>query len=313
MTFDLKNTNQPLVSIIVITYNSSKYVLDTLESAKAQNYPNIELILSDDSSTDNTVEICGKWMKENQNYFVRTEMITTEKNSGTAANCNRGLSAAKGEWLKFIAGDDMLFGNCINEFVKAVCSNSLIQILFSDIAINGNLKKETQGMEHFYSMAPKDQYIQLLKGNILLAPASFIKYNTAISLHGFNEKYPLFEDYPFFLKALKNKIKLYKINKQLVYYRVYENNISTRIGMNVKYQKSVKLFFQVEFLKELWGNRLYLYFGHYLIEYIILNFVTLGIIKNINTYRFLLNWLSPLNWFKKIRKLKKIFLLQDGK
>ena len=59
----------PLVSIIVITYNSSKYVLETLESAKAQTYQNIELIVTDDCSNDNTVEICRKWIEENKERF----------------------------------------------------------------------------------------------------------------------------------------------------------------------------------------------------------------------------------------------------
>ncbi len=54
----------PLVSIIVCTYNSSKYVLETLESAKEQTYQNVELIVSDDCSTDNTVELCRKWIAE---------------------------------------------------------------------------------------------------------------------------------------------------------------------------------------------------------------------------------------------------------
>lgn len=53
----------PLVSVIVITYNSSKYVLETLNSVAAQTYDNIELIISDDCSKDNTVEICRNWLK----------------------------------------------------------------------------------------------------------------------------------------------------------------------------------------------------------------------------------------------------------
>lgn len=53
----------PLVSVIVITYNSSKYVLETLNSVAAQTYDNIELIISDDCSVDNTVEICRNWLK----------------------------------------------------------------------------------------------------------------------------------------------------------------------------------------------------------------------------------------------------------
>ena len=57
---------KPLVSIIVITYNSAKYVLETLESAKNQTYQNIELIISDDCSIDNTVDICTRWLNENK-------------------------------------------------------------------------------------------------------------------------------------------------------------------------------------------------------------------------------------------------------
>jgi len=54
----------PLVSIIVLTHNSTKYVIETLNSAKSQTYEDIELIVTDDFSTDNTVEICRQWMHE---------------------------------------------------------------------------------------------------------------------------------------------------------------------------------------------------------------------------------------------------------
>src|SRR5690606_22852216 len=95
----------PLVSIIVITYNSSKYVLETLESARAQTYQNIELIISDDGSKDATVQICRDWLKENSDRFVHSQLLTVEHNTGIPANCNRGVKASKGEWIKLIAGD----------------------------------------------------------------------------------------------------------------------------------------------------------------------------------------------------------------
>ena len=97
----------PLVSISVITYNSSKYVIETLDSAKAQTYQNIELIISDDCSTDNTVEICKNWINDNKERFVRTELITVKKNTGISPNCNRANNAANGEWIKEIAGDEI--------------------------------------------------------------------------------------------------------------------------------------------------------------------------------------------------------------
>src|SRR4051794_20989340 len=98
----------PFVSIIVFTYNSSNYVVETLESAKAQTYRNIELIVSDDGSTDETIPLCLDWLTKNKQEFLRAEIITVEKNTGIPANCNRGVKAAAGEWVKLIAGDDIL-------------------------------------------------------------------------------------------------------------------------------------------------------------------------------------------------------------
>lgn len=87
----------PLVSIIVITYNSAKYVLETLESARAQTYQNIELIISDDGSQDDTIVICENWFLENRDRFYDTQLITVEHNSGIPANCIRGVRALHGE------------------------------------------------------------------------------------------------------------------------------------------------------------------------------------------------------------------------
>ena len=63
-----------LVSIITPTYNSAKYVLETLESIKSQTYHNIELIISDDASQDNTVDICELWLKENKERFRNSDL-----------------------------------------------------------------------------------------------------------------------------------------------------------------------------------------------------------------------------------------------
>ena len=85
-----------LVSIVVITYNSSKYVLETLESAKAQTYQNIELIITDDCSTDNTVAVCKEWLEKNEDRFVKAELVTSPCNTGVPANLNRGVKKAQG-------------------------------------------------------------------------------------------------------------------------------------------------------------------------------------------------------------------------
>lgn len=301
----------PLVSIIVITYNSEKYVIETLESAKAQTYRNIELIISDDCSTDNTLEICRKWMAENAHNFIRTELITVKKNTGIAPNCNRGLYAAKGEWVNFIAGDDMLYENRIQECIKTVRENPSIKFLFSNVAINGKLTPVIKKTDSFFSMPPQNQYRELLKRNFLPAPATFINREMILQLNGFNENYALFEDFPFFLKALRNDIQFHKIEQQLVYYRVGPDNISRKKRMNFNYQMDVKRFFKDEFLKELWNHKLYVYFAHYFTEYFLLQLVSLNIIKYRSTYDFVLRWLSILSWVNRVKKVRYLFVTRD--
>ena len=118
----------PLASIVVVTFNSAAYVLETLESAKHQTYRNIELIISDDSSTDNTIGICKKWLLNNKNRFVRTKLITVEKNTGVAANCNRGIANSTSDWIKFSAGDDLLLPNCIQDNMDFVINNPDVKV-----------------------------------------------------------------------------------------------------------------------------------------------------------------------------------------
>ena len=115
------NVSEPLVTILVITYNSSEFIIETLKSVMLQTYRNIELIVSDDGSQDNTVVLCKDWIEENKERFINTRIIEVKKNTGIPANCNRGLKESKGEWLKYIAGDDVLFNTCIEDclgFVK---------------------------------------------------------------------------------------------------------------------------------------------------------------------------------------------------
>ena len=153
--------NLPLVSVPVVTYNSSKYVLETLESIKAQTYQNIELIVSDDCSTDDTVEICRKWIEENANRFVRTELITSPTNTGISANLNRAEAACRGEWVKPIAGDDLLLPDCIDICVNYVLNKENVIFLFGKIKTFGADKSRCDWVEQrfdysFFSL-PIDQ------------------------------------------------------------------------------------------------------------------------------------------------------------
>ncbi len=117
-----------------------RYIIETLESIKNQNYKNIELIISDDASLDNTIYVCKEWLRSNQLYFVRAKLMLSDKNSGIAPNCNRGIEEAKGEWIKLVAGDDILFSDSISIFVD-YANRIEGDFFFSEILTFSNIRK----------------------------------------------------------------------------------------------------------------------------------------------------------------------------
>jgi glycosyltransferase involved in cell wall biosynthesis len=218
----------PLVSIIVITYNSSKYVLETLESAKAQTYQNIELIVTDDCSTDSTIELCSKWIEENKDRFVRTRLILSSVNTGVAPNCNRGLNEAEGEWVKFIAGDDILTKECISSFVCFAQKTPEANFLFSAVVpfIDETIYKPIIAPKEFISASVIKQHKLLLKkGCCIPGPASFINIKILHILGGFDTRLPMHEDYPLWLKATGLNHKLYFSNFNCAMYRIHRNSL----------------------------------------------------------------------------------------
>ena len=199
----MNTNNQPLVSVPVITYNSSKFVLETLESIKAQTYQNIELIISDDCSADNTVELCQQWVEKNKTRFVRTQIITSETNTGVSANLNRAEAACQGEWIKGIAGDDLLMPNCIADCVQYVQQHPNIIYLFGRIeAFGANEERNKYFIENifdysFFNMDVDGQLERLVfESNCVPASTCFYNRQKAIDLGIRNdERIPLLEDW----------------------------------------------------------------------------------------------------------------------
>lgn len=91
-----------LVSIIMPSYNTAKYIAETVQSVLAQTYQNWELIIVDDCSTDDTDEVVKPFLSDS-----RIRYLKNEKNSGAAVSRNRALREAKGKWIAFLDSDDL--------------------------------------------------------------------------------------------------------------------------------------------------------------------------------------------------------------
>jgi alpha-1,3-rhamnosyltransferase len=243
---------KPLVSIIVITYNSSKYVIETLESCRQQSYLNIELIISDDGSSDRTVAICEKWLTENKARFNRVELVTVSANTGIAGNCNRGIFSAKGEWIKLIAGDDVLMPDCIQDNLEYITANHNAQVVhskrldyleyFKDENFFGEYSLESHafGSEH---ITPEEQYQVLLREVYVSAPTAFFKRSLLENMKGFDERIPMIEDWPMWLKITSAGYKIHYLNKATVKYRLHPDSASSMTN-------KTRLFPKTEVLKE---------------------------------------------------------------
>lgn len=218
--------NAPLVSVVVITYNSAAYVLETLESAKIQTYRNIELIITDDSSKDDTVAICRKWIEKNESRFVRVELLTVPENTGIPANCNRGYKAAKGEWIKGIAGDDLLVPDAIENYVAAIsddiyCLVGKMQCFCMD-ANNEIVYRKIHPVESdlsFFNLSASRQHRKLLTDSFNFSPAVFMSKSVYDACGEFDEHFKYLEDLPYWLRVTDRGIKFDFMSKVTVLYR----------------------------------------------------------------------------------------------
>lgn len=249
------NPSHPLISVIVLTYNSEETILETLHSIKRQTYKNIQLIITDDQSVDKTVKICKNWLAINKNIFANSKIITSEKNTGVSANCNRGVKGASGEWIKLIAGDDILANNCLERNYETAFRNPEADVLFSDMIsfkTSKSLGQENLVKPLFFKtwhndMNAEKQYKVLLRGFIRNSPTFFIKSEIFKNIE-FDETIPFMEDYPFALNATKMGYRFYYFDEITVYYR--NENSATN---------SSKYFYTNFYIKEERFRRAFIY------------------------------------------------------
>ena len=112
--------SEELVSIITPSYNTGKYIGETIESVLSQTYKNWELLIVDDCSTDNTDVIVKKYLSDS-----RIKYIKNATNSGAAISRNLGIQIAKGRWIAFLDSDDLWLPNKLEKQVEYMKKNNI--------------------------------------------------------------------------------------------------------------------------------------------------------------------------------------------
>lgn len=152
----------PLVSIILTSYNYSKFIEKTLESIKQQTYKNFEIIVVDDCSTDNSVEVIENFIQYNQDY--RITLIKHDLNKGQFASMLDGLKIAQGVFISFVDSDDILLPAYIETHVKVHMSTSVAFTSSQIVEIDENDEIHTT----FSVSSPQLEETQIKKLDALL-------------------------------------------------------------------------------------------------------------------------------------------------
>ena len=222
------NTKLPLVSICIPAYNSEKTIGKTLDSIVNQSYKNIEIIISDNHSTDNTETVVKSYEKFGVKYFLnpkRPEELTNT--SSVVSNFNYVISLAKGEFIAIFHADDIYDKTIIDRQVRFLQDNKTVGSVFTSsylIDEHDKILKTNSGV------IPKELNINkiidfdtllnsiILSEYHLMFPTLTIRSEALFSVGNFNPKESYLSDIEFYLRLARWK-PLGLINEKLHYYR----------------------------------------------------------------------------------------------
>lgn len=206
------------VSIITPTYNSSKYIEDTIKSIISQTYENWELLITDDCSIDNTVEIIKKYTLLDS----RIKLYRLDKNSGSGTARNHSIKFSKGVFIAFCDSDDLWDDNKLEEHVKFHKDKRLLFSFTNMRMLNEN---EVIILNRQSIVKPKVNYRSLLINNYI--PTSTVLINKALLNKYKFPNYRTKQDYILWLQILKNEsIEAYFLDNCLTTYRKHKNQIT---------------------------------------------------------------------------------------
>lgn len=191
-------SDPPLVTVIAICYNHEPYVKECLESIHSQTYPNVQLIIMDDSSTDDSVEVILKWKNTNDPNCL---FIAHKTNQGLCKTINEALEIANGKYVSIISTDDLWLDNFIEQYVGIFEAGSEnIGIVYGDSFLIDESGNIISGRKHIRECKiGSNVYKELLMENFIMANAVLIRRRCFEKVGVYDETL-YFEDYDMWLR-----------------------------------------------------------------------------------------------------------------
>jgi len=249
----------PLVTIAIPSYNHAKYIGETIQSALDQTFQDFEILIVDDSSTDNTLEIIKKFTDS------RIRLIVSEKNQGVCQTSNICIQNALGKYIALIASDDIMEKTKLEKQINFLEQNSNYGAVFSGMEVideNGvTNKKKTTKYTKIFEKENRSRF-EWLKyffhhGNCIAAPSLLAKTSALKETGNFNKSITQAHDLDFWVRLCLQGYEIYIIHEKLLKYRERNNNGNlssntkdTRIRLLFDNEKVLKNFLKISSLND---------------------------------------------------------------
>lgn len=225
------NLIKPLTSIITITYNSEKTIGSTIESILKQTYTNIEYLIIDGNSTDNTIAIIDTYLTEFHRKGIQVKVIS-EKDKGIADAWNKGLKMATGDIIGILNSDDWYDENVVSIAVHSLDVNKcqLSYGICKKINAQGNV-------DHIMEGTFNKNRIYLNFG--FSHTTCFATKNVYNEVGNFDLSYKIALDVDFLLRCIKSNVEFIKTNT-ITYMRLGGISTANKKSALMEYQKALK-------------------------------------------------------------------------
>lgn len=209
---------EPLVSILMPTYNRASYLNEAIDSVLDQTYRNFELLVVDDGSTDNTREVVDSYLSDSRVRYLYKE------NGGQSSGRNFGFSHSRGEYICFLDSDNKWLPKKLDICISAALENPDFDIIYGE-----NIAIDSDGNElHKIRMRRHSGCItaELLKDNFVTINTATLKRGCYDTMGGLDENFLRAPDYEFWLR-LSTKYRFLHIPEYMAQYRIMEDQISS--------------------------------------------------------------------------------------
>jgi len=250
--------NHSLVSIIVITYNQEKFIKECVESIIKQTYKNIEIIIADDSSLDDTKNIL---INLERKYPLKITLLLSKKNEGITKNSNKALKKCRGEFICFTGGDDVFFPNKIERQINWIKNDNNRVMCGHDAEIidkNSNfVNKKFSNLTKIRSgIGPK----KIINYGPPFPSSSMLFRKTNLPKYGFDPIIKFSSDWKLMIDLVyDDKIYGY-IDDCLSSYRIHDKNVTKKYRKRIIIEQFIIFFRFITQYKKKYLNEWISYF-----------------------------------------------------